>query len=247
MRCFYLPGAKISRGGGVVDLPDELKRHLQTVLRLQPGEKVQFFDGHGQVATALLKEKSQVEFLEVVNCPVPRCYLTLIQGVPKGDKFELILQKGTELGVNEFHLTPMARSVGRLKPNRNEKRLERWQRIIHQAASQCRQFYLPQLEIDTSLSSTLVAVDADLKLLLWEESSVPLVGVLPPAPPQRVAVIVGPEGGITPAEVEQARGRGYQVVSLGPRILRTETAGLAIMTILQYLYGDLVEPEEMIG
>ncbi len=242
MRCFYLPEPKLC-SGTVIHLPKELKRHLQTVLRLQPGDKIQLFNGVGQLATSILKEDSEVELLEIVDYPSPLCPLTLIQGLPKGDKLELILQKGTELGVNRFHLIAMERSVGFLKSDRKQKRLDRWQKIIQEAARQSRQYHLPQLAVDTSLPHVLSAVQADLKLLLWEQSKTPLEAVLPQRPPQQVAVLVGPEGGISQEEAEQAMAQGYQSVRLGPRILRTETAGLAIMTILQYLYGDLASAQ----
>ncbi|MCK5914376.1 MAG: 16S rRNA (uracil(1498)-N(3))-methyltransferase [Desulfuromusa sp.] len=238
MRCFYLPEPELC-GGALISLPNELRKHLQAVLRLQPGDKVQLFNGAGQVATAILKEDYEVELQDVIDSPPPPCSLTLIQGSPKGDKLELILQKGTELGVNEFYLTAMERSVGLLKSDRKQKRLERWRKIIQEAARQSRQYHLPQLMAETSLASTLTTVEADLKLLLWEESAAPLEDILPQLPPRKIAVMVGPEGGISQQEADQARALGYQAVSLGPRILRTETAGLAIMAILQYLYGDL--------
>lgn len=238
MRCFYLPEPELC-SGAIVSLPEELRKHLQTVLRLQVGDRIQLFNGAGQVATSILRDDSTIELQDVVNYPAPNCFLTLIQGLPKGDKLELILQKGTELGVNQFYLATMERSVGLLKAARKAKRLERWQKIIQEAARQSKQYHLPQLRVDTLLPKVLSTVKADLKLLLWEESAKPLEAVLPQLPPQRIAVVVGPEGGISQREVLQAEAEGYQPVSLGPRILRTETAGLAIMTILQYLYGDL--------
>ena len=209
------------------------------MLRMASGDKVELFNGSGQIATAILKDDYTVELVDVVLRPSPQCSLTLIQGLPKGDKLELILQKGTELGVNNFYLTEMERSVGQLKSNRKQKRLERWQKIVQEAARQSRQYYLPQLTADISFGETLVAADGDLKLLLWEESTLPLDQVLPQAAPQRITVIVGPEGGISSSEATQAIAAGFQPVSLGPRILRTETAGLAIIAVLQYLYGDL--------
>jgi len=237
MRCFYLPEPELCRGA-IICLPDDLSRHLYMVLRLQPGDRIQLFNGVGQVARSILRDNSTAELEDVVDYPVPNCFLTLIQGLPKGDKLELILQKGTELGVNQFCLTTMERSVGLLKSDRKEKRLQRWQKIVQEAARQSKQYHLPQLEVET-FSGVLSTVNADLKLLLWEESATPLGDVLPQLVPQRIAVVVGPEGGISQQEVAQAKAEGYQPVSLGPRILRTETAGLAIMTILQYLYGDL--------
>ena len=238
MRCFYLPEPKLC-SGTVIRLPKELKRHLQTVLRLKPGDEIQLFNGVGQLARSILKEHSEVELLDVEDYPPPVCPLTLIQGLPKGDKLELILQKGTELGVNQFYLAAMERSVGLLKSDRKQKRLERWQKIVQEAARQSRQYHLPQLVTDMSLPQVLSTVKADLKLLLWEDSATPLRDILPQQAPQQIAVLVGPEGGVSQQEAQQIMSQGYQAVRLGPRILRTETAGLAIMTILQYVYGDL--------
>ncbi len=238
MRCFYLP-ERILRPGINICLSNELRKHLLTVLRFQPGDKIEFFNGFGQVAEAVLKDDLSADLLEVFDHPPPPCSLALIQGLPKGDKLELVLQKGTELGVNEFCLVPMKRSIGQLKSNKKEQRLGRWGKIIQEAARQSRQYHLPKLEAPTSLSGALSTVQADLKLLLWEESAKPLEELLPQVAPQRIAVVVGPEGGISQGEADLARSAGYQAVSLGPRILRTETAGLAIMSILQYLYGDL--------
>lgn len=238
MRSFYLPEVEFCPGA-VVALPADLHRHLIRVLRLQVGAEILLFNGDGQVARSLLKADSSVEFLRIDNYPPPSCPLTLIQGIPKGDKAELILQKGTEVGVNEFRMVPMARSVSQLKADRKQKRVQRWEKIIHEAARQCEQYYLPKLQVESSFAEVLNTVDADLKLLLWEESTEPLPSVLPQVSPKNVAVVVGPEGGITPQEADQANRAGFRLVSIGPRILRTETAGLAIMTILQYLYGDL--------
>ena len=165
--------------------------------------------------------------------------MTLIQGVPKGEKLELILQKGTELGVNHFILVPMQRSVGALKKDRQDKKYQRWTKIIQEAARQCRQYHVPQLSLCSAFGEALALGDATLKLLLWEESVAPLDQILPSAPLSSVTVVVGPEGGVTAEEARLAAARGYQAASLGPRILRTETAGLAIMSLLQYRYGDL--------
>ncbi len=238
MRCFYFPHGRLRRNE-LLPLAPELKRHLFLVLRMAKGETIELFNGRGQVATAVLRSDDQVELLDVTEYPPPQCSLTLIQGLPKGDKLELILQKGTELGVNSFHVTTMARSIGQLKAERRQKRLQRWEKIVQEAARQCRQYHLPRLTVQATLNETLANVVADVRLLLWEEAARPLDEVLPQNRPQRIAVIVGPEGGITPREAARAEAAGYQAVSLGPRILRTETAGLAIMAVLQYLYGDL--------
>lgn len=238
MRCFYLPNVDL-KVGLLIDLPSDLQRHINKVLRFQPGTELQLFDGRGRVVDAVLHEQGQVEILQVRVSPEPRCQLTLIQGMPKGDKLELVLQKGTELGVNHFALVEMERSVGHLKAERQGKKVERWQKIIQEAARQSQQYHLPRLDVGLSFSDTLSQIDAQEKLLLWEEGDVPLTAALPQIPVKSAAVVVGPEGGISSQEVELAKSMGYKVVGLGPRILRTETAGLAIMSILQYLYGDL--------
>ena len=239
MRCFYLPEAAF-KAGHKVTLSDALLKHVKKVLRLQSGSELQLFNGSGEVADVLLQEHDQVEIIRVVSHPQPACRMTLIQGVPKGDKLELILQKGTELGVNHFLLVQMERSVGQVKTERKEKRLERWQKIVQEAARQCKQYHLPTLMVIDSLAEALAVVKADEKLLLWEESRVPLEEALPQVSPQSIAVLIGPEGGVSTREAAAAEQAGYKSVGLGPRILRTETAGLAIMSILQYLYGDLV-------
>jgi len=240
MRRFFLPDLTGAVGDKVV-LPSELLRHLHTVLRLPEGTEVLLFDGSGLSARARLQADSCAQILEIEHAATPQVSLSLIQGLTKGEKLELVLQKGTELGVGQFILTPMERSVGRIKDERQEKRLLRWQKIVQEAARQCRQPWLPQLDICPSFAAAVSSSSAEVKLMLWEESARPLVTLLPAQAPKSISVIVGPEGGISAREAEIARNAGYQSVRLGPRILRTETAGLAIMSILQYLYGDLTD------
>lgn len=238
MHRFYIDVTGFSVGQ-TLELPADSLRHLRTVLRQPVGAECELYNGAGWLARASILADYTVQIHAVSQAPKPACSLTLIQGLPKGEKLELVLQKGTELGVGRFLPTRMQRSVGQLKPERERKRLERWQKIIREAARQSRQPYLPQLQVEYDLESAMAAVDADVKLLLWEEHSRSLDQLLPADPPQSIVVIVGPEGGITPEEAALAEQAGYQAASLGPRILRTETAGLAIMAILQYLYGDL--------
>ncbi|MCK4621513.1 MAG: 16S rRNA (uracil(1498)-N(3))-methyltransferase [Desulfuromonadales bacterium] len=237
---FFLPKAEMCRGE-ILSLPAELRHHLKTVLRVPVGAEIELFNGAGLIAGAVVLSDGVAEVQSVKRVAVAACAISLIQGLPKGNKLELVLQKGTELGVNRFLPTRMARSVGQLKAERQQKRLERWGKIIQSAACQCGQPHLPELLLSSSLEDSLAMVAADLKLMLWEESARPLEQLLPKNQPREVAVLVGPEGGITEEEAQKAQQAGYQPVSLGPRILRTETAGLAIVTILQYLYGDLAK------
>jgi 16S rRNA (uracil1498-N3)-methyltransferase len=243
MRCFYAPDSEFLQGA-MVDLPPDIRRHIQTVLRLGHGQKIILFDGQGQVATCLLQDSGSVEVLCVAKAPVPECEITLIQGLPKGEKLEWVLQKGTELGVNRFILVPMQRSIGSLKKGRQDKKIARWQKIIQEAARQCRQFYVPELIVCFSFSAALEKSDAELNLLLWEESVQPLHQTLNATSPASAAIIVGPEGGVTQEEAVVATDKGFVSVSLGPRILRTETAGLAMVSVLQYRYGDMASGQK---
>ncbi len=236
MRSFFVADVDF-RLNEHIPLPEPVHHHLVRVLRLAPGAEFRLFDGCGQVADAVLQDDGRA-WLRQLHDRLPQpCRIRLIQGVPKGDKTELILQKGTELGVSEFHLVTTERSVVRFK--RESRQQLRWEKIIQEAARQSGQYHLPQLQCSNSLQVALTADDTDLKLLLWEQSETPLAEVLGDKKYQRISVIVGPEGGITAAEAAVAVSRGYRPVSLGPRILRTETAGLAIIAVLQYLYGDL--------
>lgn len=236
MRSFFLANMPL-RSGDTMMLPIALRHHLDRVLRLQPGVEIRLFDGTGRVAVAVLQDKGQACVRELYDSAPPPCQIQLIQGLAKGDKTELILQKGTELGVSSFHLVSMERSVARFKPESRQR--SRWEKTIQEAARQCGQYHLPGLCCSDSLKSALSTEQTGLKLMLWEQTDVPLAAVVNKGDCRRISVIVGPEGGISETEAAAARACGYQCVSLGPRILRTETAGLAIITVLQYLYGDL--------
>lgn len=236
MRSFLITDVDFRLNESIL-LPAEIQHHLLRVLRLEPGARFRLFDGSGRVAEAILQDDGRACLCHLHDSLPAPCQISLIQGVPKGDKTELILQKGTELGVSQFHLVTTARSVVRFK--NNSRQLVRWQKIIEEAARQSGQYHLPRLQCSNSLKAALGDDPADLKLLLWEQCGTPLADVLDDQRYRRISVIVGPEGGISDAEAAEAVSCGYRPASLGPRILRTETAGLAIIAVLQYLYGDL--------
>lgn len=236
MRSFFVAGADFRLNERIL-LPETVYHHLIRVLRLAPGAEFRLFNGCGQVADAVLQDDGRAWLRQLHSMVPASCRIRLIQGVPKGDKTELILQKGTELGVSHFHLVTTERSVVRFKHGSRQQL--RWEKIIQEAARQSGQYHLPQLQCSDSLKAAVAPDDADLKLLLWEQSETPLADMLSAHQPRWISVIVGPEGGITEEEAAVALSSGYQSVSLGPRILRTETAGLAIIAVLQYLYGDL--------
>jgi 16S rRNA (uracil1498-N3)-methyltransferase len=217
------------------------------VLRLKKGARLSLSDGNGheyvgtisridgESLAVSLEESSSISATE----SVPQ--ITLFQGLPKGDKLEWIIQKSTELGVAEIVPFVAARSISRPAAGRIQEKLERWRRITLEAARQSRRMTIPQVNFAADLCEVCRQADHPVKLLLWEEEQSGslrklLAGV---RSPQRIAVIVGPEGGLTSEEVTCATKCGFISVSLGRRIVRTETAGLAILAILQFQLGDI--------
>jgi len=233
---FFVPAEDLQ--GEVVTVAGEALHHLHSVLRLKVGAELLLLDGSGGCCrgrlTALDRRAAVVAVLERWQEHESCCPLQLLQGLPKGDKFDLVLQKGTELGITVFQPVLCERSVSRPERGRGE----RWTRIVSEAARQSRRPCFPQVAGLLPLTEAVDTVTAPLRLLLWEAGSRPLAEVLPAEPPAAVAVLVGPEGGLTEGEVATAAAAGFVPVHLGPRILRTETAGLAIAAVLQYRYGD---------
>ncbi len=238
---FFVPADTLI--GETVDLPAEVAHHLGTVLRRGEGEEILLLDGAGLVCRcrvlSLKKKGGEARVVERRTEPESAFAVTLLQGLPKGDKFDLVLQKGTELGVSAFAPVLCSRSIPSLSPEREAQRTARWSRIVQEAARQCRRAHLPRLFPALPLHAALKERTEELRLLLWEEEARPLAEVLPAAAPRSAAVLIGPEGGITEQEAEEARRAGFLPVRFGPRILRSETAGFSVASILQYLYGDL--------
>lgn len=231
-RLFVAPGDLVSVD---VVLNGDSFHHL-SVLRLRVGDEVLLLDGSGNLARAILRSVSrssaQAEVLERWTEGEDLLPLRLIQGLPRGEKFEWLLEKGVELGISTF--TPVITERSQV---RGEK-FSRWQKIIQEAARQSRRPLLPSLEEFKSLSEALQKTTEELRLMLWEDGSLPLNAVLPDAAPASCVLLVGPEGGFSGAEAQAAAAAGFLPVSLGKRILRTETAGMAVAAVLQNRYGD---------
>jgi 16S rRNA (uracil1498-N3)-methyltransferase len=237
---FYVPTESLQKDQVVIT--GEPYHHLRNVLRVRPGATILLLDGRGQCCAVQLEQLQP----EQATTRVIRRWqetdkvlpITLLQALPKGDKFDLIIQKGTELGVSCFQPIETNHAVPNLNAARLSKREQRWQKIISEAARQSRRYSLPELKPLQKLDTVLREISNELKLVLWEAGSVPLAEALPEAPPTGVKLLVGPEGGFSATEIAAITAAGFQAVHLGPRILRTETAGLATTPILQYLYGD---------
>lgn len=241
MRRFFVSPTSLRQS--TIPLEGDTLHHLSKVLRLTPGEEILLLDGRGNLCQcrieSLGRKSGEARVLRRWQESEGVLPIQLLQSLPKGDKMELILQKGTELGVTEFVPVLAGRSTPRLVADREESRQQRWERIIQEAARQCRRPVLPRLAQTIALADALGACSAELRLLPWEEESRPLAEVLPRLPPASTAVLIGPEGGFSTAEASLASAAGFLPISLGPRILRSETAGFAVATILQHHYGDL--------
>jgi 16S rRNA (uracil1498-N3)-methyltransferase len=231
-----------------VQLYGDIARQLKTVLRLQPGDEIIVLDNSGQEwpvrLTRLSADTAQGDALISRPAPgEPTLHVTLYQGALKADKFEWVLQKATELGVSRFVPTLCHRSV----VNRAEdltRKYPRWERIIREAAEQSRRGRLPTLESPLPLAQAIQQMaqspsPGNLRLIAWEETTEPsLKTVLAGANPQTVALFIGPEGGFTAAEAQLAQESGLQPVTLGPRILRAETAAIAVCAAIFYQAGQ---------
>jgi 16S rRNA (uracil1498-N3)-methyltransferase len=228
-----------------VTLSGERRHYLVHVLRLGEGSALEVFDGAGRSFEARVAsvdaDAVRLVLGEARHAPASR-EVHILQGLPKGDKLEWVLQKGTELGATAFHPVATARSVVKLEPRRAEERTSRWSRIVEEAARQCRRNDVPRVHPPRPLVEAVrsLAPGTTLLVLDEEESAVPLGEAFRAcAPGSPVALVVGPEGGLAREEVSALQALGGRPVTLGRRILRTETAALAALTVMAHLDGEL--------
>jgi 16S rRNA (uracil1498-N3)-methyltransferase len=226
-------------------LPAELLHHLR-VRRISEGEVIPIFDGQGQIASATLirmGNKSGGLTITAVKQDTqsePPYGITLAQGLAGGDKMDWVIEKAVETGATAIAPLQCERSVIKLTRNsdaeRAQKRLIHWRAITQAACEQCERTVLPLVEPVETIADYLARATADLKgalkLVFGTGDHPSLATTIAPLPTQNVILLIGPEGGFTPEEIELAIKAGFQAVSLGKRILRTETAGIvAISTI----------------
>jgi 16S rRNA (uracil1498-N3)-methyltransferase len=239
---FWVPGPLSA--GSRIDLPERAARHVG-VRRLREGDAVVLFDGNrGEYAATLAKITRQGVSADIgsrhdVERESP-LRLTLAQGISSGDRMDLTLQKATELGVTAIVPLACERSVVRLSPERAARRLEHWRQILISACEQCGRNRVPALAPVMDLEDWLASLGptTDQRLLLDPLADAGMAEVRPQAA-SGVLLLVGPEGGFAAHELAATHRSGFQGARLGPRILRTETAPLAAIAILQALHGDL--------
>ena len=227
--------------GAHIDLPEPVARHAVRVLRLPPGAAMVLFDGRGGEYTAHIERIEKTRVVVVLGAwsdieRESRLVVTLIQAVQAGEKMDFTIQKAVELGVADIVPVDSRRSVIRLSGERAAKRGAHWQGVAAAACEQCGRNQVPVVAPLEKLEHWLARpARPGLRLLLAPDAEFSLDDL----PPQKdVQLLIGAEGGLDPQEVVAAKQAGFQAVRLGPRVLRTETAGLAALAALQALWGD---------
>lgn len=240
---------RIDAGSGFVNVPESEARHMMKVLRIKPGEKLTVFDGESNEYAAELagysKTGASVRIIEKIHRRAePGAKIILFQSVPKSDKMDYVIRRCTELGVVRFVPVITKRSIVRFG-NREEKvkKAERWRRIAIEASKQCGGNRIPQVDVPTEFEEAVkLGRELDICLIPYEKEPdrrirSELSQTVPR--PKSVGVFIGPEGGFTEEEIGCAVSMGIRPVTLGSRILRTETAGIVVASILLYEYGDI--------
>ncbi|KRA46816.1 16S rRNA (uracil(1498)-N(3))-methyltransferase [Pseudoxanthomonas sp. Root630] len=230
------------RPGARIALPEVTANHLARVLRLREGDACVLFNGDGNDYDARIEAISKREVVaelqgaRVVDTESP-LHVTLLQGIARGEKMDLILQKATELGVAAVIPVMAERTEVKLDAERAEKRVAHWRSVIASACEQSGRARLPTLAAPAALNDAARGIDGEAtRLTLDPTGDVSLATVQVAA---RVVVAIGPEGGWSPRDREILSAAGFIGLRLGPRILRTETAGLAAIAALQSRFGDL--------
>lgn len=219
--------------------------YLTRVLRLRVGADLVVFDGRGGQYAAIVSEVSRDSVrinLGTFSDPQRESSLrlTLAQGVARGERMDQVLQKSTELGIHTVAPLMTEHTVVRLDRDRSAKRHDHWQKIIISACEQCGRNTLPVLQPVQTLDTWLTSRTEDgLRILLQPDVTMSLQDVDGQADDAAITILIGPEGGLSPQEQQLAIANGFVPLSLGPRILRTETASLAVLSILQSRWGDV--------
>ncbi len=244
--CADLPRDIMQGDDHTVELPEEEARHIARVLRLQPGEGIRVFDGAGRLFAARIVEVTRNRVtakLDAIECieNAPNHPVHLLVGTPKGKKSDFIIEKSVELGVESVVFFDAERSVAQ-KSEKQDKVLSRWRKIIIAASKQSGRARLMRVEYYPALSEAIENLPDDSeRLVFWEEAPVAAPNTDPYQPDKATGYtgLIGPEGGLTPEEIEIATKSNYRVCSLGSTILRAETAAVVVATLLLHRTGDI--------
>ena len=241
MHHFFADPTQVAEDTIFITGPDV--NHMKHVLRMKPGEEVLISDGTGRDYTceveAFEPDRAVVRIHSVCDSRMELpAEIWLFQGLPKADKMELVIQKAVELGAFEVIPVAMKRSVVKLDAKKAESKVKRWNAIAESAAKQSKRSILPQVsDVVTFAQAVKMAENCQIKLLPYEcadgmEKTKRLIENITPG--QDIAVFIGPEGGFDLDELELAKEAGCEIITLGKRILRTETAGMMLLSVLMY-------------
>lgn len=216
-------------------------RHLAAALRLQPGSAVVLFNGRGgeyRAEIIKLTRKSVTVAVASFDSRDRESTLPVVLGlaVSRGERMDYAIQKCTELGVAEVFPLQTERTEVKLRGDRLQRKREHWQQVAISACEQCGRNRPPRVHPLQNLAGWLGSTTASCRLVLHHRSDSGLAGLPEPG---EVALLIGPEGGLAPAEIEAAEAAGFQALTLGPRVLRTETAPVAALSVIQFLWGDM--------
>lgn len=228
-----------------VVLENEQSHYIHRVLRLRPGDELTVFDGRGGEYPARIAAASKTSITVALGAHVEResespLAVDLVQGIGRGDRMDVVVQKSTELGIRRITPVITRYSVVRLDAKRGEKRMRHWIGIARSACEQCGRNRVPSIDAPRPFADWLTASRDDGKLRLVLEPTATSTFAACESPPSAVELLVGPEGGFSGTELEAAVAAGFTACAFGPRTLRTETAALAAIAVLQARWGDLL-------
>lgn len=242
MRTIRLYTSQILQAGASITLDKDASKHASQVLRLKSGYPVTLFNGDGWNYIGSIAESGKITRVDILhqefNSSESSLRISLIQGISRSEKMDFTLQKSVELGVTEIQPVFCQRTILKLNEARLQKKISHWTSVIHSACEQSGRSTVPALKTPMNLNNYLSEKRSPETGIILEPSAIKTLGDVTPVY-SGFELLIGPEGGFDQAEVDLAIRQGFVAVSLGPRVLRTETAGLAGIAILQNLHGDL--------
>ncbi len=245
MQRFYIHRQDITQGRGIIKGQEAI--HLTRVLRCRPGETVELLDGEGKSYLAKIETLSPREVTldilkELFSSSESPIRITVAQGMLKDKKMDMLVRHLTELGITRWQPFFSERSIPKPDKKRIKKRVERWDTIARSAIKQCGRTRVPRISPPVRFNILMnICSTTDEKIAFWEKSQRPINHLQRKnrQPIQSIVLLIGPEGGLSETEIETAETAGFNAYSLGPRILRAETASITACALIQNLFGDL--------